>query len=508
MANKTLNTRIKLKYDTLANWQGAGASVVLLKGEVAVCEVPTGGSVEQVTPPAILFKVGDGVKTFAQLPWASALAADVYAWAKAATKPTYSTAEITGLTSALAGKENAGTAAGLIAALDSEAAVQSGKFITGFELVDGKVTNVQYGEPAEITIPEYTLVAGTDGSLTLKKGETAVSENIKVTGWDDLVSDIAAKYTKPSGGIPKTDLASAVQTSLGKADTALQAGALDGYATEEYVDNKVNPLTTSIGTLTTSVSDLDTRLDTAEGEIDALQAQIGGLTGAMHFIGTSTTDPKEEGGATVSGHDEFEPGDVCLFESKEYVYDGTDWQELGDESSYVLKTTTINGKALSANITLSATDVGAATTSHTHTHTAITDFDSSVNSLISAATISASKISGTLSTSNIPTLSIGKISGLQDTLDDKVDSADIAGFATTSTVSALANRVTTLEGKPGLDKVGTVTSVAVAGEADKINVSGSPITASGTISIKLGSKVLTTDDTLIFDCGSATTLVD
>lgn len=31
-------------------------------------------------------------------------------------------------------------------------------------------------------------------------------------------------YSKPSGGIPKTDLASAVQTSLGKADTALQPG--------------------------------------------------------------------------------------------------------------------------------------------------------------------------------------------------------------------------------------------------------------------------------------------
>ncbi len=35
-------------------------------------------------------------------------------------------------------------------------------------------------------------------------------------------SDVGA-YVKPSGGIPKTDLASAVQTSLGKADTALQA---------------------------------------------------------------------------------------------------------------------------------------------------------------------------------------------------------------------------------------------------------------------------------------------
>lgn len=35
-------------------------------------------------------------------------------------------------------------------------------------------------------------------------------------------SDVAAKYTKPSGGIPKADLASSVQTSLNKADTALQ----------------------------------------------------------------------------------------------------------------------------------------------------------------------------------------------------------------------------------------------------------------------------------------------
>lgn len=34
---------------------------------------------------------------------------------------------------------------------------------------------------------------------------------------------VAAKYTKPSTGIPASDLASAVQTSLGKADTALQS---------------------------------------------------------------------------------------------------------------------------------------------------------------------------------------------------------------------------------------------------------------------------------------------
>lgn len=38
-----------------------------------------------------------------------------------------------------------------------------------------------------------------------------------------IEQQIAAKYTKPSGGIPKSDLVQAVQTSLGKADSALQS---------------------------------------------------------------------------------------------------------------------------------------------------------------------------------------------------------------------------------------------------------------------------------------------
>ena len=39
----------------------------------------------------------------------------------------------------------------------------------------------------------------------------------------DIFAYADAKYSKPSGGIPKTDLARAVQTSLGKADSALQS---------------------------------------------------------------------------------------------------------------------------------------------------------------------------------------------------------------------------------------------------------------------------------------------
>lgn len=94
MATTTFNTRISLKYDTYANW--VEKDPVLLAGELAVVVVPaaTGAVAKE---PAILFKAGDGSSKFSQLQFAAGLAADVYDWAKAENKPTYSANEITGL---------------------------------------------------------------------------------------------------------------------------------------------------------------------------------------------------------------------------------------------------------------------------------------------------------------------------------------------------------------------------------------------------------------------------
>ena len=50
------------------------------------------------------FKVGDGTTAFENLPWVQAKAADVYEWAKAANKPTYSASEISGLDAYISGK--------------------------------------------------------------------------------------------------------------------------------------------------------------------------------------------------------------------------------------------------------------------------------------------------------------------------------------------------------------------------------------------------------------------
>lgn len=85
MSTTKLNVRINHKYDTYENWKSS--SLVLGKGEIAVCEIPTGytqveGEAPVVNPPAIGIKIGDGAKTFSQLNWIQASAGDVYAWAK------------------------------------------------------------------------------------------------------------------------------------------------------------------------------------------------------------------------------------------------------------------------------------------------------------------------------------------------------------------------------------------------------------------------------------------
>ena len=74
-----------------------------------------------------------------------------------------------------------------------------------------------------------------------------------------------AKYNKPSAGIPKTDLAAAVQTSLSKADTALQSyteqytGTISGIIMNG--ENKGTSGTVNLGTVITAHQDISSKAD-------------------------------------------------------------------------------------------------------------------------------------------------------------------------------------------------------------------------------------------------------
>lgn len=79
---KTLNVRIRNKYDTYENW--IASSLVLEAGEIAIAHTTVDVKVDNGTAkhPALLMKVGNGTDTFDKLPWMSAKAADVIAAAK------------------------------------------------------------------------------------------------------------------------------------------------------------------------------------------------------------------------------------------------------------------------------------------------------------------------------------------------------------------------------------------------------------------------------------------
>lgn len=77
MANE-IKTRILLKYDSYENWETS--EFILKCGEAAVCEMSN--TVDTSGDSTILVKYGNDKDKFADLPWTSALAADVYAWAK------------------------------------------------------------------------------------------------------------------------------------------------------------------------------------------------------------------------------------------------------------------------------------------------------------------------------------------------------------------------------------------------------------------------------------------
>lgn len=89
-----IQTRISLKYDSYEKW--TSKNPVLLKGEVAIATVPTGATTTPAMQnlPNVVMKVGDGTSQYNALPFVSALAADVYEWAKASTKPSYDIGEI------------------------------------------------------------------------------------------------------------------------------------------------------------------------------------------------------------------------------------------------------------------------------------------------------------------------------------------------------------------------------------------------------------------------------
>lgn len=385
MAEKLIKTRLKLKYDTFANWEKVKTTFVPLKGEVCLIEVPN--NVDPIhNAPSILFKVGDGATAFGDLKYGSALAADVYSWAKAANKPSYTAAEVGVTEAAFPGLKKVGTVTGVkingTTKNPTSGVVDLGTIITAHQDISGKQNkNISDLEGITATTVEGALVelaankqtaaqvtaaieaelakhpgidaVGTITSVEIATGATAGSVKYGVNGGtqkevavaglksaaftESSAYATAAQGTLATNALPKTTFDNFTKTvnasAIADAKAAGTKASSDLAAYETANDKKVSANTTAISNLQTAVAS--------------------GIT----FKGKVTefpTDP-QNGWLVIKG-------------TKEYIYDGTDWIELGDEGSHLTKATadtyyvplgrTIAGKALSANI--SAADMRTA----------------------------------------------------------------------------------------------------------------------------------------------------
>lgn len=154
---------------------------------------------------------------------------------------------------------------------------------------------------------------------TALKGRVSAIEG-KESGWD-------AKYSKPSSGIPKTDLASAVQTSLGKADSAVQPSAISDMATKTWVGQQ--------GFLTEHQSLAEYRKSAAQDTIDnAIKGRLDTIEGKESGWDAKLSDAPSDGKqyARKSGAwSEVEASgvDEAPVDNQSYVRKNGAWTSLG-----------------------------------------------------------------------------------------------------------------------------------------------------------------------------------
>lgn len=583
MAEKILNTRIKNKIDTLENWEASEA--ILFAGEVAFATITTSnGNITDV--PTVVIKVGDGTHKWSELKYVYAQASDVYAWAKAATKPTYSYNELTDKPA-------------IPTVNDATITIAFGDFSDTFTVnqASAKTINIPVPPTVEDTDTQYQLAfTGTTMKLQSKAKDGDQFEDVVGQSFDlatILATSFNAKADKVSGATNGNFAGLDAQGNL--TDSGSSAASFEpanAVSTHNSSGTAHQDIRTAVQTAQTAADDAQDAADTAQAAAEAAQATAnaampkagGTFTGAVTFnAGVTVQAPTADMNpatkqyvdnavsAAASGSFEVvesyedlpptgDPGVIYLVPHThgegdsydEYIYVNNAYEKIGntdiDLSNYVNAVTGTANAGVVTNITKSGNTITVASQSLATAdpeasgnagsfidtisqaangkitvtkknvqiaHTAVTDFDDSVNALIGAATIDGDQVSGAVPQAT-EAVNYAAEGGIATALAGKATPADITSAinALDKADSAVGNQYVTavseadgiisvtrkqiqyseIAGTPPTKK--TTTFAADTG----LSVSGAD---GGTVTYGIDDAV-----TFIFDCGTATTNVD
>lgn len=389
--NKVFQTRIQLKYDTYTNW--STNNPILKAGEMAIATVAAGDQ-EMTNLPNIVLKVGDGTSHYNDLKFVSALAADVHEWAKAKTKPVYDATEITGLQKFITDNSDFDTDTQYqlvaVAGATYKYQLQSRTFANDawseWADIDGQVIDLS-GVSTRLKSLEDTVAGltgdagGIQGAITAAINGLDSTKN-QVAGADGLALEVVQEngvIKSISGSIAEgtydaAGAATAVKTELNPLITAAKTqadkGVTDAAAAKKAADDVSAKVDDAIAGLDytayaageaagTTVSFVGTISET-DGVISAekrdlvfasaydpatnkaatvadITTAVADLNGAMHYVGKEDKLPTD-----VS---KYKAGDVIIVGIKEYVFDGTKFDELGDEGAIGTALAALSGES-------------------------------------------------------------------------------------------------------------------------------------------------------------------
>lgn len=361
---------------------------------------------------------------------------------------------------------------------------QKQPFRAGLQLVT--VSDGTGGFKLAWQLPDTTTVEGLQATIASLQGRVDAAEKQLVVASETVNGFMSKEDFAKLKGIAEGAQVNVIETIQVNGKDLVVEGKkvnidLSGYASKDSVDK------------------LTTRVGTNEQNIGELQTKIQGLTGAMHFVGRSTTDPVAEAGPTIEGKTDFVSGDVCFYNKKEYIYDGKVWVEFGNEGDhltqdsanklYVPLTRTINTKPLSADITLSAADVGAATASDVSAakEEAIATAGTNADGKIATAKTEVlgavdTKLEAYTNTEGmntaISTAIAGKADSAQVTKDITAAKTEVKGYADTKDGETLEAAKAYADEQLASKNVGVTQIVAGGG------LTGGTITSTGTIALE------------------------
>ena len=387
MATQKITTRIKNKIDSLESW--VASNPILLNGEIAIIKVATGSTfVNSVTGQTetvyeLLMKIGNGTTPFDQLPWLSSKASDVFDWGK------LEDPEDIPITILVGSTETDSTLGAWLKSINDKASTNASNISSVSAKVD--VAKVSTAISTAINALDSTVsgsgnfvkaVTQTNGVVAVTKGNIAASDipelaaskivvtpastGVEKVTLDDKITDIDAAIADLEGrqvGHTNAQINSLITTKINalNVDEPAASGTSTLFiATAKQTNGKIVVTKKNLPKASTSAAGI-TKLGVTGGAatfdaVNALSKTVGtntaniaalktAVAGGVHFIGISTTAVTDSGTETptIDGATKTPTkGDVVIYNTKEYIWTGNLWKELGDQGRLATLETKVN----------------------------------------------------------------------------------------------------------------------------------------------------------------------